>query len=121
MTGSAHAVTGSEQTVYGGHTVVAPLVLMSAGVIGDIGYPVLIRTGTPDTAAAGVRTEHIRLCRHNLRTNLLGLNVHTGPETSLTNGHIQEVFPGLRLEVLPEFLQGFFVHTSGFTILKEGI
>ncbi len=68
-----------------------------------------------------MRTKQIGLCRHNLRTYFLRFNIGTSPETSLTNGHIKEIFPSLRLKVFPEFLQIFIAHTGLFTLIEEGI
>ena len=53
VAGSANAITGGEETVNCGHTVVAPFVLMGTSTVNGRN-PILIRTGNPDTAAAGM-------------------------------------------------------------------
>ena len=57
-------------------------------------------TRHPDAAAAGVRTEQIRLGRHQFGDLLLGTDVETRPDAGLTDAHVEEVFPRLGLEVL---------------------
>jgi hypothetical protein len=70
-------------------------------------YPALFRTGSPDTTTTGVGSEHVGFGRHDLGTYFLRLDVGTSPQTSLTNGHVEEVFPSLRLKVFPELLHLF--------------
>jgi hypothetical protein len=83
-----------------GHVGVAPEVL----VLGRVGLQVL-GTGNPGTGGAGVGTDEVGLARGDLGGLLLGLDVRRGPEVRLRDGHVQEVFPGLALELLELLLE----------------
>ncbi len=83
---------------------VAPEVL----VLGLVGLEVL-GTGDPGTGGAGVRADEVRIAGHDLGGLLLGLDVGGGPENGLGDGHVQEVFPGLGLELLQLLLGGLLV------------
>ncbi len=92
VTGGAADVAHHEQAGNGAHPVVAPLVVVGAAEV--------VRTADPETGAAGMGTEEIRLGRHNFGRLLVGLDVLTGPDACLADTHVEEVFPGLGLEVL---------------------
>ena len=96
------AVTGSEQAFDGGHLFVDLAVAGLDFVV--IRNPVIIRTGSPQTAAAGVRTQQIRFGGHNLGVFLLRFAVLRTPQVGLTTGHVKEIFPSFGLEVLEFFL-----------------
>ena len=120
VTGGANTVTGGEQTVDRGHAVVAPLVLMRTRAING-GYPILVRAGGPDAAATGMGAQHVGFGRHDLGTNLLRLDVHACPQAGLADGHVEEVFPCLGLEVLPELLDFLLVLAGGTLCIQEGV
>ena len=70
-------------------------------------YAFIIRTGGPQTAAAGVGTEQIRFGGHNLGIFLFRLGVGGAPQVGLSAGHIQEVFPGFGFKMFELlFVQG---------------
>ena len=104
VTGSTHTVTGGKQTVNRGHTVVN-LVFVTDLIL--FRYPIIIRSGGPQTAAAGMRSQQVRLGGHNLGVFLVRLRVRTAPQVGLTAGHIKEVFPGFGLKRLNSFLLTF--------------
>ena len=91
MTGSTHTVTGGKQTVNRGHTVVNFVFVTDLIFFGN---PVIIRSGGPQSAAAGMGSQQIRLGGHNLRGLLVRLGVRAAPQVGLSAGHIQKVFPG---------------------------
>ena len=101
MAGAAHTVTGGKQAVDRGHAVVN-LAVVGLDLV-CIRYPIQIRAGGPETAAAGVRSEQIGLGGHDLGIFLFRLGVGGAPQVGLPASHIQEVFPGFGLKVL-EFL-----------------
>ena len=110
---SAADVAAHEEALHGRLTVVAarrpflvPL-FRRAEVIG---------TAAPEARAARVRTEEIGLGRHDLGRDLVRLDVLGGPEAGLADGHIEEVFPCLCLEVL--HLLGAFLLAE---LLVEGL
>ena len=121
MTRCANAITSGEETVNGGHTVISPLVLVRTRWVGNVRNPIFLWTRGPDTTATGVRAEHVGFGWHNLRTNLLWLDIGTGPQTSLTNRHIKEIFPSLRLKMLPILLHSLLIHTGCFFRIQEGV
>ncbi len=100
---SAGTVASGEEALNGRHMVVQtdrlPLLLVLCGhYIGGTAYP--------SAGSAGVRTDEVRLGSSDFRGLLFGLDVHTGPEERLADGHIQEVFPSFVLELLHLLLEG---------------
>ncbi len=103
----AHAVAGGEQALDGGHRAVAPVpaarqvrrhavvFLLVGARRADIGRP-----RDPDAAAARMRAEQVGLGGHQLAHLLLGFDVLADPDAALADAHVEEVFPGLGLEVL---------------------
>ncbi len=91
--GGAHAVAGGEEPLHRGHAVVAPVV-----VIRRPGY--VLRAGAPDSGASRMRAEQVGLGGHELRHRLVRLDVLSRPDAALSDGHIEKILPGLRLQVL---------------------
>ena len=91
--GRAHAVSGSEQAGHRGHPVVAPVV-----VIRDPRE--VLGAGDPDAGTAGMRAQQVRLGRHDFGLFLVRLDVLARPDAALRDGHVEEVLPSLRLEML---------------------
>ncbi len=107
MARRAHAVAGGEQALDRGHRTVAPVpaarqVLRDAVEVALVGgrRAQVFRARDPDAAAARVRAEQVGLGRHQLGVLLLGLDVLADPDAALADAHVEEVFPGLGLEVL---------------------
>ncbi len=66
-------------------------------------------------------SQHVRFGGHDLGANFLRLDVHACPETCLTNGHVQEVFPSLRLQMLPELGNIFLILALSAQLVEEGV
>ena len=97
---AAHPVTGGEQAVDRGHPVVAPIPLGRCQVCGS---------AHPHTGVGGVGADKIGLGCHHLGRLLFREDILAGPDQRLGDGHIQEVFPGLGLQLFHLLLVGLGV------------
>ncbi len=66
-------------------------------------------------------SQHVRFGRHDLRTDFLRLDVHARPQTSLTDGHVEEVLPCLRLQMLPELGNILLVLALSAQLVEERV
>ena len=93
VTRSADAIASGKETADGRHPIVAPVI-----VIRQSGQ--ILRPRDPEPGAARMRPQQIGFGRHQLGHLLVRLDVLSSPDAALRNGHVEKVFPGLRLEML---------------------
>ena len=86
----AAGVAGGEQALDGGHPVVAPVVPLGGGVL---------RPGAPGAGGRGVRAHQVGLGEDELGGGLGRVDVLRRPDVRLGHRHVQEVLPGVGLDL----------------------